>query len=211
MEIEVRVGNALLLGTIPGFEPDGKRVEHAFTKTGPRAVVLGIPPEDLEGLAALATEPSLVKELPEAPELDQVLFKHLEPFGTCTIPSPDLSVAYGLAMEANVPLSAADLDDETHTRLYTHKVGFMGVVKSNRLQKRLLKQAPPAGSDAYEVATWWDDALNDLKPLKAIEKAREEAMASGIQEAVAAADGAVLAIVPVPRLAGVAAALRAAT
>ncbi len=43
-----------VLGTIPGFLPDGDAVTKALDELRPEVVALGVPPEDLAGLQALA-------------------------------------------------------------------------------------------------------------------------------------------------------------
>lgn len=58
-QASLRIGacDVLLLGTIPGFVPDAARVESAFAQHKPDRVALGVPPEDLDTLAHLATAP----------------------------------------------------------------------------------------------------------------------------------------------------------
>ncbi|MGB1586908.1 MAG: hypothetical protein ACPHID_07685 [Thermoplasmatota archaeon] len=55
MEERLRLGDCdlHLIGSIPGFVPDGARVQTALDEGHIQCVALGIPPEDLEGLAKL--------------------------------------------------------------------------------------------------------------------------------------------------------------
>lgn len=67
-----------LVGTIPGFVPDGARVAAAITAARPTLIALGIPADDLPGLAILAAG--------EAPESlidasEKVLPRHAGPQG----------------------------------------------------------------------------------------------------------------------------------
>ena len=50
-----------LLGTIPGFVPDGARVQAALDTGAVACVALGVPPEDLEGLAKLHEGATIAK------------------------------------------------------------------------------------------------------------------------------------------------------
>ncbi len=200
---EVRVGSCsiLLVGTIPGFVPDGDRVQSAYDKHQPDAVALGIPPEDVDGLAALATNPSLAEEFPEPSPQDERFFSLLEPWGQTRVPSPDLDAAYARATSDGAPVSALDLDDEAHSSLYIKTVNFRTVIRSGRLLKKLLKATFDA-ADAYDLAVQWDRFQNRLKPLMAVEAAREEHMANGLR-ALAKDHARVLAVVHVARLEGV--------
>jgi len=55
-QARLRIGecDVLLLGNVPGFGPDGERVEQAFHAFLPDCVALGVPPEDVRTLERLA-------------------------------------------------------------------------------------------------------------------------------------------------------------
>lgn len=55
-EATLRIGDhdITLLGSIPGFVPDGAAVHAAMARLQPKLVALGVPPEDMAGLAFLA-------------------------------------------------------------------------------------------------------------------------------------------------------------
>ncbi len=196
------VGRIRVLGTIQGFEPDAARVAAALE--GAALIGLGIPPEDLAGLDTLAEQPSV--ELPDLDPQTQRLFEHLERFGACRIPSPDLETAHTHARSRDIPLVALDMDDDAHSSLYIKLVGFRHAVKSGRLLKKVLKLPFPQ-DDPHELAIAWDAFQVKPKPLRAVEAAREAFMAKRIQEEAAEVDGPVVAIVPVARFAGVVSAL----
>ncbi|MGB0652747.1 MAG: hypothetical protein ACPGQL_06055 [Thermoplasmatota archaeon] len=204
-----RIGSCdlLLLGTIAGFEPDADRVKEAFEGHDPEAVALGVPPEDLEGLETLAAPDADLKELlPEPAREDERLFSLLERWGPSRIPSPDLEVAYAAATGAEVPLVALDMDDNTHSTLYIKTVGFRTVVRSGRINKKLLKQEFTEATDAWDLVRRWDAFQNKLKQLATVEAAREAHMAQRLVEE-AKERSRLLAIVPAARFDGVVAAL----
>lgn len=201
--LKVAGHDVLLLGTIAGFVPDGERVRQAYDAFRPATVALGVPPEDIAGLDALAGA-----EKPELPGLDDTmekLFSLLEPFGGTRVPSPDLEAAHAAARGDNVPIEALDLDDAGHAEVFTKRVRFWHVVQSNSVKARLLKRGV-AGVDAYEVAANWDAAWTAPAGLRRVEAAREEHMAARLREH--AARGTVLAVVPAPRLPGIVRALQ---
>lgn len=205
-QARIRVGQAdvLLLGTVAGFVPDGERVRQAYEAFRPRVVALGVPPEDVAALDALAaTDPK--PELPPLDDTSERLLGLLAPFGGTRIPSPDLETAHAAARSDGVPLEAIDLDDAAHANTYTSSVKFQHVIQSNAIKSSLLKRGV-AGADAYEVALNWDNAWNRPKGMRRVEEAREAHMAARLRE-LGATPGNVLAIVPAPRLAGVVRAL----
>lgn len=208
-QARIRIGaaDALLLGTVAGFVPDGERVRQAYEAFRPRVVALGVPPEDLTALDALAAQ-GAPPELPALDDTSERLLGLIAPFGGTRVPSPDLEAAHAAARSDGIPLEAIDLDDAAHAQLYTTSVKFHHVVQSNSIKSRLLKRGV-AGVDAYEVALHWDQAWNRPKGMRVVEEAREAHMAARLRE-LCATPGNVLAIVPAPRLAGVVRALAAA-
>lgn len=206
-QVRLRLGacDVLVVGTVPGFVPDGERVTQAFHAFLPDAVALGVPPEDVRTLEALAgADPK--PELPEPDEVTARLLELIAPFGGTAVPSPDLERATALAKERGLPLLALDLDDAAHAQLYTKNVKFRHVVQSNSVRRRLLKDGVQ-GADAYAVAAAWDAAWTRPKGLRAVEEAREEHMAGRLREA-AEGRSRLLAVVPAVRLDAIAARLR---
>lgn len=196
----------LLLGTVPGFASDGDRVAQAFAAFLPDAVALGVPPEDVHTLEALArADPK--PDLPEPDDMTARLLELLSAFGPTAVPSPDLERATALAREHQVPVVALDLDDAAHAQLYTKHVKFRHVVQSNAIKRRMLKDGVQ-GQDAYDLARAWDNAWIRPKGLRRVEEAREEHMARRLREA-AATRHRLLAILPSVRMDAVLAHLRA--
>lgn len=192
----------ILLGTIAGFVPDGRRVQDAFERHNPAVLALGIPPEDLEGLHTLAADPDV--DLPDIDPISERLFEWLAPFGDTRIPSPDLDAAFAAATKASTPMEALDMDDEDHTAIYIRANKFRHVLKSGRVQRKLLKQDFSGHADAQSLVLAWDAYQNKLPSLQAVEAAREEHMAERLREIVAATRGEmVLAVVPLARLDGI--------
>ncbi|HUR24465.1 MAG TPA: hypothetical protein VM327_00430 [Candidatus Thermoplasmatota archaeon] len=190
----------LFVGTVPGFCPDGERVEQAFGAFLPDCVALGVPREDLAALEQLATaDPK--PELPHPDEATERLLELLADFGPTAIPSPDLERATALARAGGIPVTTLDIDDADHATLYTKHVKFRHVVQSNSIKRRLLKDGV-AGADAYALADAWDAAWTRPKGLREVEEMRERHMASRLREC-AAEHRRILAVLPATRLAGV--------
>jgi len=198
-QARLRLGacEVLALGTVPGFAPDGERVEQAFHAFLPDCVAVGVPPEDVRTLERLASA-SPKPELPEPDDVTARLLELLGRFGPTSVPSPDLERATALALGAHLPLASLDVDDAEHAHLYTRNVKFRHVVQSNGIKRRLLKDGV-AGEDAYAVAAAWDAAWTRPKGLRRVEEAREAHMAERLR-VLAGRHMRILAIVPSPRL-----------
>ncbi len=201
--------DVLAVATIAGFEADAARIEAAFEAHRPDVVALGVPPEDLEGLTTLAEAKDPLELLPELSESEERFFELLARWGPSRVPSPDLEAVHRLATAAEVPMEALDMDDQTHSHVYIKQVGFRTVLRSGRLQKKVLLEPFEDAADPYDLARKWDAYQNNLKQLRRVEEMREDHMAGRLRE-VAGRGGRLLAIVPVARFDGIVAKVTAA-
>lgn len=89
-----------LIGSIPGFVPDGARVQAALDEGSIQCVALGIPPEDLAGLKALHDGATIAKPTPT-------------PTGAAAIAAgaPGLEGIHDIG-KGHVPTAKADADFE---------------------------------------------------------------------------------------------------
>lgn len=190
--------DVVLLGTIPGYVPDADRVRAAIQDHQPDAIAVGIPPEDLEALAAIMDDPDVVADL-EPDDLDQRFLELIGRFGdTHAIPSPDLEAIH----DSGIPTVAVDMDDGHHTGRYTALVKVHHLVQRGAARKRLHKHAFDDAEDPYALARSWDATLLRVKPLATLESEREQHMADGIR-ALAARHGRLVAVVHAARFPGV--------
>lgn len=166
-----------ILGTIPGFVPDGQRVTDAIAEHTPEAIALGVPESDLESMEALIADPTLADGL-EPDELDLHFLEQIAQWGaTQFIPSPDLHAAH----EASLPLHGIDLSDEEHTQLFTDSVKVRHLVRRGAVRKRLAKTSADDAVDPYDLARQWDQQLCTVAPLAALEEARASHMADAVR------------------------------
>jgi hypothetical protein len=195
-----------LLGTVAGFAPDADRVRAAFAQQRPDHLGLGVPAEDLPTLRLLAEQPERRSELPELDDAETHFQGLLARFGESgRIPSPDLEAAYQGAAAAGVPIAALDLDDVSHSASYTKGMKVRHLMRASSRRKKALKSSFPQASDAYHLAALWDAALA-VGPMRKLEQEREAHMAARLRE-LTGESRALLAIVPVSRLAGIVQAL----
>jgi len=196
--------DVLLLGTVAGFLPDADRVRAAFEAHRPDAVALGVPPEDLEALERLWASQDAREALAQPDARADRLLHLLGRFGATRIPSPDLEAAYAQAKAHHLPIAAVDLDDVAHTEAYVRRVKVRHLWRAPKHEARLLQAPFTDAKDAYDLATQWDALANHSRPLRHLESLREDAMAKGVADG-AAGHARLLAVVPAPRLPGVAA------
>lgn len=183
------------MGTIPGFVPDGDLVRAKIAELQPDVIALGIPPEDLDGLRQLLEKPELMDDIPEIDGIEALLMSALMEHGDVqVVPSPDLQAV----MESGFPVIAIDMDDATHTDLYTESVKIRHLVQKGRIAKKLEKK-PIKHEDPHEMVRAWDAAQAKVAPIAALERKCEEFMADELKKL----EGNVLAIVHTARRAGV--------
>lgn len=203
------VGNrdqqVVLVGGILGLRSDAELVASELQRPI-ASVLLGIPFEDLDAIHATSGNESQAEF--EASVLDEAYLKHLAKHGPVQTPPPDLYLAFRHATEMGLPIEAIDMGDEAHTDTYTKHVGMLEVMRSNRIQKRLIVSPPDAGG-AEEFAVAWDRELNDTKGLRRLQALREEWMTNRLRQ-LPSRTGPHLALVPLPRLDGIVRRLREA-
>jgi hypothetical protein len=203
-EAKKRIGDCdvLVIGTVLAFVPDAERVRDAFARHEPDRVALGVPPEDLEALERLRSDAAAREELVEPDVATEAMLKLLGRFGATRIPSPDLEAAYGLAKDAGIPLVALDLDDATHSAEYVKRVKVRHLWWHPRREKRLLAETFDEATDAYDLARRFDAKATKSRPLRDMERLREEVMAQAIR-AAAVQSKRLLAVVPASRFEGI--------
>lgn len=188
----------MVLGTVPGYGPDGERITEAAASFGPDAIALGVPEEDLVSLDALVADPTLADGM-EPDGLDLYFLQLVAEWGqTQILPSPDLHAAHA----TGIPLHGIDLDDDAHTQLFTDTVKVRHLVQRTGIRRRLGKSVTEDYTDPYHLACQWDEALQSIKPLAGLERAREDEMVRQIRD-LAANNQRILAVVHAARFDGV--------
>lgn len=193
-----------VVGTVRGLASEEARVEEAFARLEPQGLALGVPPEDLEGLAQLAAGAEYEHEYSEA---DEVYAHYLEQFGAVELPPRDIVAAYRAARERGLPVAAIDLPEAEYVDKFTQAVSTWQLLRYNWRVRRIAKR-PPAAASALEFHLWWDREVGRLKGFAALERSREEAMASRLL-AAELPSGRVLVLLEAARVEGLLRALAA--
>lgn len=191
-----------LLGAVTGLVSEAERIESAILDRGPDRLGLGIAPEELKALKAIALD-----EIDEEIELDvaavdEAYAQHLSRFGRVELPPPAFVRAVEVALEEEIPTEALDLPEESFTETFTDNVGAIDLIRRGRRERKLAKHGVEA-DDATEFARKWDEKLLEIGGLRKVEKMREAHMADRLR-AVCEASGSVLAVVDTVRRPGIA-------
>jgi len=182
-----------LIGVIHGLEREGERVRAAFYDFRPDCIALGIPAEDIDTIKKFVQDGIEFDMLPE----QKRFFEHLSRYGRTSVPPPDLLASYNISVEENIPLEPLDMNDEEYAEIFTKKVSLISFIRNSRRNKKLVRREFDAPT-AEEFVDEWERRYNSMRQFKAIEKAREENMASCLLS-LAGKYRRVLAVIPYQR------------
>jgi len=190
----------VVLGTVPGLVSEAARVREAFERVRPRAVALGVSPE--QAAALLRYQPVAdVDPFDDLPDAELAFAARLQSFGEVSLPPPDLVEAARLAKEAGLPVHGADLPEEKYEDLFTSEVGAWSLLRYGRAQRKLAKR-PPEAPDARAFALAWDARVRRIGAFGRIEAAREAHIADAAR-ALAKQASPLLLVVEAAREAGI--------
>jgi len=182
-----------LIGVIHGLEREGERVRYVSEEFMPECIAIGIPREDIDTIKKFVEEGF---EFDMSPEQER-FFENLSRYGKISIPPSDLIASYKISEEKGIDLRAIDLDDELYADVFTKKVSLISFIRNSRRNKKLMKREFDSGS-AEEFVEEWEKHYNSLRAFRAIEKIREENMASQLFS-LAEKYERILAIIPYQR------------
>jgi hypothetical protein len=174
-------------------------LEAAWQTVKPEALALGVSPGEVEGLRAWDGDPF---DISGWEELYGLALRQLAGEDGVRLPPPAFRRALALADEGDVPAEALDLPEEEFTTLFTKSVSTWQWFRFDRLEKRLRKRGLEAKTP-QELVLEMDQHLCALSGYAAVEHGREAEMARRLRE-VCAERQRVLAVIELPRVAGVA-------
>lgn len=191
-----------LLGAVTGLVAEAERIGSAIRDRDPDRLALGVAPEELEALEAIARD-EIDEEIEiDVAGIDEAYAQHLSRFGRVELPPPAYVRAVEVALEEKIPVEALDLAEEPFTETFTDNVGAIDLIRRGRRERKLAKHGVEA-DDASEFARKWDDRLLEIGGLRRVEEIREAHMAERLR-AVCETSGSVLAVVGTVRRPGIA-------
>lgn len=191
-----------LVPVVRGLVSERSKVRDAALFASPDAVGVSISGEELEGLRSQGGESAELSSLEE-----EVYARALSEYGEVRKPPPAFVEALAVAAERDVPVHPLDMGEDAFTQAYVETVSSWDLIlhafDRNRLRRWTPRARTPEG-----LAVEWDRVVNRRRGYAKLEKLREGHVARRIRE-VARVHRALLAVVELERVPGVATMLRA--
>jgi len=169
----------LFFGTIKGLVNERKVLRGLVEEFQPDIFLLGISPEQMDGLRSYLSEPFEIY-----PDDYEVIYAiKLEEFGEVGLPVPTYLEAFAISREKNIVMLPLDIPEKEYSDMFVKKVEFYHILWSNFRKKKLYRKKFEART-AEEFVMEWDREVNNLKPFREIERERERYMAQRIRDAV---------------------------
>jgi hypothetical protein len=147
-------GEVLLIAPVRGLAREGPETVRAIDRYAPRAVGLGVSPEELRGFVEyfVRSEADPVVPLTTA-ERSEV--RGLVRFGEVSVPNPSFLDALRWAAGRGVPAEGLDPGEDETATLFAENIGYLELVRRTVRERRTARN-PPAPTTADEFALRWD-------------------------------------------------------
>ncbi len=169
----------LIFGTIRGLVSERKKVRDIVEDFLPDTILLGISPEQWEGLKKYVEKPFKI----EPNDYEIIYALKLEKFGQVGLPVPTYLEILNLSQKRNLDIVPIDMDDDSYSDLFTKKIDIIKLIRFDMRKKKLYKMIFDANSPE-EFVIKWDKEVNKIKEYREIEEERERFMSKRIIEAV---------------------------
>ncbi len=189
----------LFFGTIKGLVSEREMLKDIFMEFSPELMLLGISPEQMDGLRKYLEEPFEID-----PEDYEIIYGlKLEKYGEVGLPVPTYLEAFALSEEHGVPMEAIDMPEDEFSDLFVRKVDIFHIFRYNFRRRKLWRMDFQADTPEEFVLSW-DREVNRIRVYREIEGERERYMSERIREIVGSTDlTKILVIVELERLEGV--------
>ncbi|MDP8011239.1 MAG: hypothetical protein ACP5LA_02355 [Thermoplasmata archaeon] len=165
-----------IYGTVRGLFSESEDIKKIFDENKFDLVMLGISPEDLEGLKVYIEKPFEV----DLSDYEIIYGLKLQNFGKVKMPIPSFTSAIKIAQENGINILAIDMNENEYANAFTGNVKFFDILRHTYRKKRILKKDFKAQTPE-EFSIKWDMEINKLKGYAKLEKKREEYMADKIK------------------------------
>ena len=166
-----RAAPVLLLGPVRGLAQEADRVVESLETFSPRAVGLGLSPEEMRGLVEFFVDAAAEPVVPlTGPETSEV--RGLVRFGEVRVPNPSFVGALRWARVRRIATEPLDPSDERSATLFTEHIGYVELVRRTVAERRVGRN-PPAPSTADEFALTWDREIAKGRGSQAFARARD--------------------------------------
>lgn len=175
-KINYNLRTYLIYGTVRGLLSEKNEIEEIFKNNNFDLVMLGISPEDLNGLSIYIEKPFEA----ELSDYEIIYGLKLQNFGKVKMPVPSFTTALKIALDKGIEVSAIDMNEKEYADAYTRNVKFLNLLRHTLRKKRLYKKEFKANSPE-EFVLKWDREILKIKGYAKLENEREIYMANKIK------------------------------
>jgi hypothetical protein len=197
----LKIGDTELLiyGTIRGLVSEREKVRKIVESFSPNTILLGISPEQWEGLKKYVKKPFKI----EPNDYEIIYALKLEKFGEVGLPVQTYLEILSISKKYNLSIVPIDMDDELYSNLFTKKIDILKLIRFDMRKRKLYKMNFEA-STPEEFVILWDKEVNKIREYREIEEEREKFMSDKIIEIAKNVNGKrVMAIVEFERFEGI--------
>ncbi len=150
MEVMEVNQNFTILFAIKGLVSEGDRVKEKLYEYIPQKILIGISPEELEGLKKFIEKPFTVP----MGDYDVIYGTLLSKFGEVEIPPPIFTQAVIYGVNRKVPMEGIDLDEETFGSYYGENFRVGDLVRYITRKRRMMRRNFNLNSPEEFVMEW---------------------------------------------------------
>ncbi len=165
---KIRENEVLLFGTVRGLVSERKKVREIVESFLPEFVLVGISPEQWDGLKKYIKKPFKI----EPDDYEVIYAVKLKRFGEVGLPVPTYLEILNLSKKHGFQVIPVDMDDETYSELFTSKIDIIKLIRFDMRKRKLYKMRFDA-STPEEFVMQWDREINKIKEYREIEEERE--------------------------------------
>jgi hypothetical protein len=168
-EMEVALG-------IKGLVSEGEEVRQALERLKPKLILMGISPEEAEGLQGFVNDPFEI----QMSDFELMYGALLLKFGEVETPPPIFTQTVLYARDHDVPVIGIDVDEETFGQHYDEEytvsqmVGY--ITKKRKLKRKTFNLETPQAFVMH-----WKSEIEKTRAMNNMERLREEAIVSGLE------------------------------
>ncbi|MCL4345977.1 MAG: hypothetical protein M1496_06435 [Candidatus Thermoplasmatota archaeon] len=163
---------------IKGLVSEGDRVRDRLYEYLPGMILIGISPEELEGLKKFMEEPFTVP----MGDYEVIYGTILSKFGEVEIPPPIFTQAVTYGVNRNIPMKGIDLDEDTFGDFYGENFRIRDLVRYIRKKRRMMRREFNLNSPEEFVVDWKNE-IETNPGLKKMEESRSAQICTAISNA----------------------------
>ncbi len=198
-KINIKNKEILFFGTVKGLVSERKLLRNIVDEFNPQLILLGISPEEMEGLKKYLIEPFTI----DPDDYEVIYAKKLEHFGEVGLPVPTYLEAFTISKERGIEMLPLDIPDEDYSRMFVKKVNILHLLRFN-MRKRKIWRMDFNAKTPEDFVLKWDREINKISSYRDIETEREHYMQERIRDNVENRDEKrILVVIELERFHGV--------